>query len=450
MSQRHATAEKNAIQKEVTTSTGPAIEYPVSDLMDNFGLDVGKRVILVTGATGFVGCAVVVALAERLCSRVSSSASSSSASSSSASSSSFTSISTARYASGRTAAEANDVPWEKATSATWCIRATARLNSDLRPLRQALGPDLWRCVQVYYASLEEEKEVRSLYTPNVAMVIHSAAKGGDWGEYDEFYRCNELATQLMVSEAVRLHSKQQEECLSNRLVRFIHVSTVDVYPHKVTPADCDESKVTVSSKNRRYGYTATKARAEEIVLEAVREHALPACIVRPAAVYGAGSYSWGLVEARVMRQGRGFLVNGSRFSSGLVHVRDVAHGVVAALDAPLKRVLGRAYNLADPRADWRTFYDRLAEHLNMPPVRRSFPYWLLYLVALLLEFVWRTFSLECRPLITLFLLRLIGQPQLWPIEAARRDLGWVPREPFEERLREQCDWLKSTGLYLDD
>jgi nucleoside-diphosphate-sugar epimerase len=284
----------------------------------------------------------------------------------------------------------------------------------------------------------------------VAAVIHCAAKGGDWGDYDEFRRCNEVATRLMVAEAVRLHAHQQQRHCSTLLARFVHVSTVDVYPHQVTPAQCVESRVVVRSEGRRYGYTTTKARAEELVLEAVREHELPACIVRPAAVYGAGSYSWGLVEARVMRQGRGFLVGGSRFASGLVHVRDVAAGVLCALDAPLERVLARAYNLADPRVHWRTFYDRLAQHLDLPPVRRSFPYWLLYLGALVLEFVWHTFKLDCRPLITLFLLRLIGQPQLWPIDAAKRDLAWEPREPFEARMKEQCDWLKRTGLYLDD
>jgi hypothetical protein len=134
--------------------------YPVSDLVDNYSLDVGKRVVLVTGATGFVGCALVVALAERLCaSHLGGRSSTAAAAHSSSSSSTGASTSTTRYASGRTAAEASAIPWADATSDSWCVRATARLSSDLQPLRQMLGPHLWYCVQVYYASLEEEQEV---------------------------------------------------------------------------------------------------------------------------------------------------------------------------------------------------------------------------------------------------------------------------------------------------
>jgi nucleoside-diphosphate-sugar epimerase len=66
--------------------------------------------------------------------------------------------------------------------------------------------------------------------------------------------------------------------LLKNLKIFVHLSSVDVYTQEKETKLCDETH-TFSAK-RRHGYSITKARADEIVLKAYKDHKLPITILR--------------------------------------------------------------------------------------------------------------------------------------------------------------------------
>jgi nucleoside-diphosphate-sugar epimerase len=309
------------------------------------------------------------------------------------------------------------------------IRALVRESSDLSILEHEFNSGF---LEFAVGALDDEHAVHSAMTRDenqIRVVIHSAAQGGDWGEWDWFYRANYLGTKHVIDNALRLPN----------LDRLIYMSTVDVYSSSQQPRDCDESvPITI---NRRAHYSKTKAMAEKVVLEAYHTHRLPVTIFRVGVVYGAGSYSWGRQEARILARGHGVLIDGAKYSSGVIHVDDIVSATLQCMTRGAS--IGRIYNLADNfDVTWRDWYNTLADGLNLRRPRLSVPRRVAVLVAWLLELLWWLLRLKSRPLLTLFVLNLISRDQLYPTQRVRRDLDWQPRVPFSEGMKELLQWLK--------
>lgn len=245
------------------------------------------------------------------------------------------------------------------------------------------------------------------------------------GTIEEFYEANEVTTRNLLQACI--------ECprMKNNFRRFVHVSTVDIYSKALMPIACKPDPSTPLDVDSSFGYTVTKARADMLVQEA-QGYGVPTTILRPAAVYGAGSLSFGATEAKEIFRGRMCCVNGGQYISGIVHVHDVA---VALLLASISdNSVGRIYNLSDPRTGtWMDFYRAIALSLGKDASSiRSFPWTMTYILAVINETVFRLAQItHTRPLITRFVLALVGRDQLWPIESAQEDFGWVPRVKFE-------------------
>lgn len=347
-----------------------------------------REVWLVTGATGLIGTRVAAMLSE----------------------------------------EAAKKPWVR-------VRVLVRNTSDTSRLaRECRDAFLSRQLEVARTELESPYLLRKAFTDDVTYVYHIAAKGGDWGVEEEFYLSNEVATRSLVQLSLKLP----------RLKRFLHVSTVDVYPH-IAPEDCTED--VPPQRQSRYHYSRTKAAAEYIVMASD----LPWTIVRPAVVYGPHSYTWGLQEAMLLQRGRGVCVAGAKCKSGAAYVDDVARAIIMAAQSEV--ALCRKYNVSNPEScsTWREFYDDIADGIGAPRAKISVPYWLAWIVAWFLEFLYRLMGWDdSRPLLTFFLLRLVANDQDWPIDAARRDFGWRPQVSHKEGIQKTIEWLKSSKIYLED
>ena len=115
-----------------------------------------------------------------------------------------------------------------------------------------------------------------------------------------------------------------------------------------------------------------------------------------------------------------------------------------------QRAVRRKYNICNPASGtWKEFYDNIADGIEKPRVSFSIPYWLAVIITFVLEFIWRLFRFEDRPLLTFFLLRLVANDQVWPINRAQEDFGWVPRTPLREGMERTVAWLNRTNLYQD-
>ena len=104
------------------------------------------------------------------------------------------------------------------------------------------------------------------------VVVHCAAKVGDWGPVEDYRSVNVEGLRNLL-----------EACKGRPLQRFVHLSTLGVYPAKNHYGTDEKAALPASHMD---GYTQTKAEAEKLALEYYEKHQVPVVVLRPGFVYG--------------------------------------------------------------------------------------------------------------------------------------------------------------------
>ena len=153
-----------------------------------------------------------------------------------------------------------------------------------------------------------------------------------------------------------------------RKPRLIHMSTQSVY------GNASGGWISESAPMRADlgWYGQAKIDAEAHFQRYAADVAGPTVILRPGCVTGPGSTLWLTRVAHWLRAGWiGDLGAGGDGWSNLVHVRDVAQCVVAALQMPLPAGQVPAFNVAAPDSPrWNRYFHDLALQIGATPLRR--------------------------------------------------------------------------------
>jgi len=143
-----------------------------------------------------------------------------------------------------------------------------------------------------------------------------------------------------------------EAALTAGCERFVHISTVAVYPLRNRAGVVEESSP-LTTQGDAYGLT--KAEAER-ALGAVAARGLRTVILRPSVVLGVHpTSSWGTVFPNLIRAGQFPLVDEGRARLGYLHVSSLTDAVTRALR--VDAAVGEAFNLADGHTSWRHYID---------------------------------------------------------------------------------------------
>ncbi|MDO9353726.1 MAG: NAD-dependent epimerase/dehydratase family protein [Solirubrobacteraceae bacterium] len=158
--------------------------------------------------------------------------------------------------------------------------------------------------------------------------------------------------------------------------KIVHVSTVGVFGD-TRGAVVDESYERDPAAGFLSVYDETKYRAHQIALEHLDAGA-PIVIVQPAAVYGPRDHSE--IGATLVRAAQGKLPASALTTLGLsmVHVDDVAAGIILALE---KGVVGERYILSGERATMGELIKRAAILGGRKPPRFTVPTRVLKLIS---------------------------------------------------------------------
>jgi nucleoside-diphosphate-sugar epimerase len=297
------------------------------------------------------------------------------------------------------------------------VRVLARPTSRTDHL-ESLG------VELAYGDLSDVSSLENALQ-SIDRVYHCAALAADWGAWDAFRAVNVSGVDNLMAAA-----------LEANVDKVIHVSTTDVYGHPDYPAD--ES---TPFRFRGWPYGDTKIEGEQLVWDYHRQHGLPVTVVRPVNIYGPRSTTFVMEIVDLLKDGGMIHIGSGTKPAGLAYVSNVVDLMLRAADSD--ESVGQAYNACDgSTVTWRQYVDRLAEIVGVPSPRIVIPHRLAYLLGWGMEKLYGALRITSRPLLTRMTADLFSTDQNFPIEKARRELGYDPQVEFDEGMQRVQAWLR--------
>lgn len=297
----------------------------------------------------------------------------------------------------------------------WAVRALGRSDDALRKVA-ALG------AQPVAGDLTD-RQALAVGMRGCEVVFHVAAHFRLWGPSTLFERINVGGTRAVV-EAARSTPEVR---------RVVMVSAAAVVMGRPEPMRSVGEAAPLRFK--RYApYSASKARAERLLLDANRTRAgFETIAVRPPFIWGAGMPTLDEM-VHTVRAGRFQWVSGGGQAMSTCHVDNLCHALVLAAERGRG---GEAYFVSDGRdGTLKSVIAPLLATRGVEPGRRAAPFGVAWTLAGLMGFVWRMLRLGGEPPVTRQMLRLIGKDFTVNIEKACSELGYAPVVSREEGLAE--------------
>ncbi|HEX4412800.1 MAG TPA: NAD-dependent epimerase/dehydratase family protein [Lacipirellulaceae bacterium] len=256
------------------------------------------------------------------------------------------------------------------------------------------------------------------------IVVHSAAKVGDWGPAEEYRAINVVALEHMLRAAER----------AGKLTRWIQISSLGVYP----PRHHYGSDETVRPELHGLdGYTQTKAEAEVLLQRHMREHNLPAVILRPGFIYGPGDrHAISRLVERIEQGKMKFLGRGDRLLNN-TSVGNLCDAILLAMESP--NAIGETFNIRDGRLVTREeFIGTIAKYLGKPLPGRV-PEAIGRAIVGPIERIARLRGRKTAPFLTRAQIKFMTLNLDFSIDKAKRVLGYKPRVDFQDGIVEALD-----------
>ena len=225
--------------------------------------------------------------------------------------------------------------------------------------------------------------------------------------------------------------------------RLVFTSSASVVFGDADLAGVDES---VPYPDRpRSPYTATKAEAERMVLEADRP-ALRTLSLRPHLIWGPGDTQ---IIPRILAQARAGKILRVGDGKNIIDTTYIdnaaaAHLLAAQALAENPWAAGRPYFISngEPVNLW-DFVNRILALAEIPPIRRGIPKTVAVLIGGVIERLHLVLKLPGEPRMTRFLAEELATTHWFDIGAARRELCYEPRVSMAEGLRRLQTWLQT-------
>ncbi len=250
------------------------------------------------------------------------------------------------------------------------------------------------------------------------VVIHAAAKLGDWGPREKFWRVNVDGTSQLLDTARAAGVK-----------RFIHISTEAVLFRGQHLRQVEETHP--YPERSPILYSETKAAAEKRVL-AADGPALTTLALRPRLVWGPGDTTLLAAIARAVEQGSYLWLDGGRARTSTTFIGNLTHAVKLAL---ARGRGGKAYFITD--GETTTLREFLTTYLGTQGIelpKRSLPGGVIRPAARLTEGTWRLLRLGGRPAVTFHGAAFMSRDCTLLIDNAERDLDYRPLYSIAEGM----------------
>jgi nucleoside-diphosphate-sugar epimerase len=300
---------------------------------------------------------------------------------------------------------------------------------------RALGRNESVCAELERAGAEvvrgdlRDAAVTATACQGVEAVCHVGALSAPWGHAADFHAINVGGTASVLAD-----------CRAYGVRRCVFVSSPSVVFDGRDLRDATED----APYPRRFlcTYSRTKKLAEDLILDPT--HRPPeAIILRPKAIFGPGDTSLLPRLLNAARQGRLPQIGDGRNLVDLTYVDNVVDALVLALNAPV--VYGTYTITNGEHIPLWDLIKTVLRRLGLNDKLRVVPYRVVYALAYLMELRARLFGGE--PLLTRYTTAILARTQTYNIDAARRDLGYVPRVTVAEGVERTLASLQASASH---
>jgi nucleoside-diphosphate-sugar epimerase len=305
---------------------------------------------------------------------------------------------------------------------------------EVRVLARGAYPDLADLGATSIRGDVRDEETVRRAVDGVEAVFHVAARVGYWGPRFEYEQINIGGSQNMV-----------EACRRAGVNRLVYTSSPSVVIGAGGNVENGDEKLAYPARHLN-DYSATKARAEALVLDANRDDGLRTVAIRPHFIFGPGDPQ--IVPRLVENAKKGTLV---RIGDGsnrvdVTYVDNAVEAHIAALDAlcrPDSKLCGQAYFVGQekPVLLWE-FVDRVLEGFGVERVKKHISLTTARALGAIVEAVWTFLPIAKEPPLTRGAAVILGTSHYFSHDKARRDFGYEPTVSTEEGLRRLFDHSK--------
>lgn len=186
-------------------------------------------------------------------------------------------------------------------------------------------------------------------------------------------------------------------------------------------------------------YSQSKAMATQVVLDAVKNDGLNACVVHPSGILGPEDFAVGETTKTLIDIINGQMPAGIDGSFNLCDVRDLAAGTIAAAD---KGRCGECYILGNDEVTFKQFSKLVSEEAGCKKVGFFLPIKIAYFMADIMEK--QAKRKGTKPMLTRFSVYNLARNNDFDSSKAKKELGYTTRS-YRETIRDEVAWLKKTG-----
>ncbi|MEX0702104.1 MAG: NAD-dependent epimerase/dehydratase family protein [Planctomycetales bacterium] len=303
-------------------------------------------------------------------------------------------------------------------------RAIVRESSDTRLL------DEWGVECVTGDMADPDSLERALV--GVTVVVHCAAKVGDWGPIDEYRQVNVVGFEKLLEAAEA----------NGALRRFVHVSSLGVYQARDHYGTDESEPVNLEGID---GYTVTKAEADLLAQRHIAEKKLPGVILRPGFIYGPRDRTvFPRLLGKIKNKSFAFLGKGDKLVNN-TYVGNLVQAIFLAIENDA--ALGGVYNIHDQRlVSKREFMETIAAEAGYERPTRQVPLGVAKVLAKAMEGTWRLLGKKEAPLLSSARIKFLGLNLDFSMDKAQRELGYEPATDFEAAMKTTIDWFRKQGM----
>lgn len=276
--------------------------------------------------------------------------------------------------------------------------------------------------KVVQASITDAANLNSAVEGTDA-VIHTAAKAGVWGPYEDYFRPNVSGTKNVISA-----------CHQNGVRKLVFTSSPSITHADGDVEGGDESMPYAEHYNSPY--PATKALAEKMVM-AANSPELHTVSLRPHLIWGPGDNH--LLPKLLERAKSGKLkLPGPDKLIDTIYIDNAARAHLLALDrlqSKPETVGGKTYFVSndEPLSQSRIIGGLLKAaglEVDIQPISPR----IAIAAGTLLEITWKLFKLKSEPPLTRWSAEHLSTAHWYDISAAKRDLGYTVEVSIDEGL----------------